>query len=123
MATASHRVETRSVAALAAGGAGLGLVLAASRWGATAADRCMAAAHRLGACAPGSLVLAKPYVTAAVIGFLLGALIGIAAVLAWREARATAGPRQWGASPPRRRVAVPTRPTAHRGVFTTRAPR
>jgi hypothetical protein len=78
------RPHPRLVAAAAATGAAAGLVLAASRSSA-AAGGCRAAAGHLGACAPGALIAAKPYVTAGLIGMMLAALIAIAAVLLWHE--------------------------------------
>jgi hypothetical protein len=75
------------VTTVAATGAAFGLLLAGSGAGQSAPRACSAAARGLGACAPGALGQAKPYVTAALIGLLLGALIAIAAVLVWREAR------------------------------------
>lgn len=80
------------VAALSAGGAGLGLMLAAAAAGHPASTACASAARQIGACVPGQLAGVKPYVTAALIGLLLGALVGIAAVLVWREAVAAFGP-------------------------------
>ncbi len=86
MATA-HPAAARFTATLAASGGALGVVLAAAGAGQVAPRACTSAASRLGACAPGALLAAKPYVLAGLVGLLLGALIAIAAVLAWREMR------------------------------------
>ncbi|MGI8802126.1 MAG: hypothetical protein ACR2KV_08140 [Solirubrobacteraceae bacterium] len=106
-----------AVALTSAGGAALGLVLAGSRTG--SAGGCSAAARHLGACHTGSLAAAKPYVTAGLIGLLLGALIAIAAVLVWREVRAAVilAHRSTG---PLRRPAPGPHTGAHRGALAPR---
>jgi hypothetical protein len=109
----------RRVATLGATGAGLGLVLAASRSeGSTAAARgCAAAARRIGSCAPSSLTAARPYVTAGLVGLLLGILIAIAAILAWREVLDAVGSLR------RRERAAPRPAVASRGRAGSFAPR
>ncbi len=119
MTTEPRRAESCAVAGLAVAGAALGLVLAVSRAG---ADGCASAAHRLGACAPGALIAAKPLVSAAVVGFLLGALIAVAAVLAWRETRSAVASVERRAAPQRRPSSVRGRPSARRGTFAPRTP-
>jgi hypothetical protein len=116
MTTTAHRGEIRVVATLAVGGAVLGFVLAVSRSG---ADGCAAAAHRVGGCVPGALVAAKPLVSAAVVGFLLGVLIAVAAVLAWREARSAVATLERRPAPRSRRSPAAG---AQRGTFTPRTP-
>ena len=116
MTTRAQRGEAGVVATLGVGGAVLGFLLAVSRAG---ADGCASAAHRVGGCAPGALVAAKPLVSAAVVGFLLGVLIAVAVVLAWREARsAIASFERRPAPQPRRSPAVRGR----HGTFTPRTP-
>lgn len=116
MTTAAHRGEVGVVATLAVAGAVLGFVLAVSRAG---ADGCASAAHRVAGCAPGALVAAKPLVSAALIGFLLGVLIAVAAVLAWREARSAAASLEPRPAPQSRRSPA-VRP--RHGTFTPRTP-
>jgi hypothetical protein len=108
MATISRQTSPRAVrfiATIAASGATLGLVLAASRSDGAAAA-CGAAARRAGTCVPGALLSAKPVVAACLIGLLLGALIAIAAVLTWREARAVLAPPHARRTPRPRRGAA-----------------
>jgi hypothetical protein len=121
MATA-HPAAARFTATLAASGGALGLVLAAAGAGQGAPRACTSAAGRLGACGPGSLLGAKPYVTAILIGLLLGALIAIAAVLAWREVR-SAFAAFAGRAPARPAVtsAGVRRASGHRGGLAPRA--
>lgn len=114
MATASRRTSpwtVRFVATIAGSGAALGLVLAAARSDGGAAAACATTARRAGACVPSALLGAKPLVSAGLIGLLLGALIAIAAVLTWREARAALAP------PSGRRTARPRAAAPHRRGF------
>jgi hypothetical protein len=113
MDTSGRPGEARLLWTLAAAGAGLGLLLAASRSGGAG---CAGGA----ACAPGTLLGVKALVTAGLVGLLLGALIGVAAVLAWRETRSTVAalrrparprPRPHVAARHPRAVAAPRGPT------------
>jgi uncharacterized iron-regulated membrane protein len=121
MTTNGRPGETRPVWTLAGAGAGLGLLLAGSR---STGPGCAAAAHQLAACAPEGLLGVKALVTAAVVGLLLGALIGVAAVLAWREARATVAAVRVPARPrPRAGVAPAERAAGRRAMGAPRAHR
>jgi hypothetical protein len=117
-----HPAAARFTSTLAATGGALGLVLAAAGAGPGAPRVCTSAAARLGACAPGALVAAKPYFTAGLIGLLLGALIAVAAVLASREIRSAFASFEWRESA--RPAAGPTavrRASGHRGTLAPRA--
>jgi di/tricarboxylate transporter len=107
--------EALALAATAVLGAALGLLLtAASGPIAGTAGGCAAAAGHL--CPASGVAAVKPYVTAALIGLLLGGLIAIAGVLVWREARAVAAGI-------RRPTGPRARPVAHRPHRPGLAPR